>query len=82
MLKVISEGQAKAEGKLLEPESKLNLVMAEYKNVLSIRGDNTPEHARYLGYLDVKDLYPDVTPTTLETFIKEALKERMKPVYS
>jgi hypothetical protein len=56
-------------------ESKLNLVMAQYKTVLGIRGDNTPEHARYLGYLDVKELYPDVIPTTLETFIRQALGE-------
>jgi len=79
LLEIISGVQAKPGRNNLEPESKSNLVMAQYKNVLGIRGDNTPEHARYLGYLDVKELYPDVIPTSLETFIRHALEE-MKPI--
>lgn len=61
----------------------LQLAMAQYKYSLDIRGDNTPEHAKYLGYLDVKELYPDVESTPLETFITDAVEGgRTKPAYS
>jgi hypothetical protein len=58
------------------------LGMPEYKNLLGVRGDNTPEHAKYLGYLDAKELYPDFKATPLETYIQEAIQNKMKPIYS
>lgn len=36
----------------------------------AIRGDNTPENAKYLGYLVAKDLYPEVEVTSVDTFIR------------
>ena len=50
------------------------LGMAHYKNTLGIRGDNTPEHAKYLGYLDAKELYPDLVTMPLEDYIKGELQ--------
>lgn len=43
--------------------------MAEYRNLLGIRGENTPEYARYLGYLDARELYPDVELTSFENYV-------------
>jgi len=60
----------------------LKLSMAQYRNLLGIRGDNTPEHAKYLGYLAVKELYPDVGATPLESYIKDAFEGKVKTVYS
>ncbi|KAF4913285.1 Isoflavone reductase-like protein [Colletotrichum viniferum] len=67
---VITQGRAKS-GKenIKDVTILLNIAMAEYRNVLGIRGDNTPEKARSLGYLDARDLYPDVEVTTLENYI-------------
>ncbi|KAL1868418.1 hypothetical protein VTK73DRAFT_3712 [Phialemonium thermophilum] len=59
------------------------LKVAHFQYLLSwgIRGDNTPEYAAYLGYLNAKDLYPDVQYTTLETFAKELIEGKGQPVY-
>jgi hypothetical protein len=43
--------------------------VTEYKASWGIRGDNTPEHAAYLGYLDAKALYPDFKATTIDEFV-------------
>lgn len=37
----------------------------------AIRGDNTPEHAEYLGYLIAKDLYLDAEAKPINDFIRE-----------
>jgi hypothetical protein len=47
-----------------------------------IRGDNVSERAKYLGYLDARELYPDVEPTPLETLIQDMLEGRTKVIYS
>lgn len=48
--------------------------MAEYRNLLGIRGENTPEYARYLGYLDARELYPDVELTSFENYVRGILQ--------
>ncbi|KAJ4171219.1 hypothetical protein NW754_007365 [Fusarium falciforme] len=45
----------------------------QYWNSWGIRGDNTPEFAKYLGYLLAKDLYPDLEGRTFEAYVKDAL---------
>ncbi|KAJ4182731.1 hypothetical protein NW755_010228 [Fusarium falciforme] len=47
----------------------------------AIRGDNTPEYAKYLGYLDGKELYPDFEFTRFEDYVKAALEGTAKGVY-
>ncbi|KAM6517834.1 hypothetical protein FSOLCH5_006603 [Fusarium solani] len=47
----------------------------------AIRGDNTPDYARYLGYLDGKELYPDFTYVKFEDYVKAALEGEVKGVY-
>lgn len=65
-----------------EPAVMYKLGMAQYMNLLGIRGDNTPENAKYLGYLDVKELYPEVESTPFKHFIKDMLEQKLKPLYS
>lgn len=48
-------------------------VILEYAYNAWARGDNCPEKAKFLGYLDAKDLWPDLKAQTLEATIKEAL---------
>lgn len=59
----------------------LNKVMAEYQISWGVRGDNTPEYAKYLGYLTTKELYPDFDFVPFETFLREVLDGKMKGVY-
>ncbi|OAQ97461.1 hypothetical protein LLEC1_03549 [Akanthomyces lecanii] len=56
-------------------------VLAQYYLSWGIRGENTPEFARYLGYLDGKKLYPDVKLHTFEGYIHELLIGKGKGVY-
>ncbi|KAJ7687134.1 hypothetical protein B0H17DRAFT_939633 [Mycena rosella] len=45
-----------------------------------VRGDNTPEYAAYLGYLDARELYPDFRPRSFKDFIAELLEGKaVKP---
>lgn len=59
-----------------EPESIgsiINLAMHQYHWTKFVRGDNTPEHAAYLGYLNTRDLYPDFKHISFESFVKDEL---------
>lgn len=47
----------------------------------AIRGDNTPEYAGYLGYLDGKELYPDFEYVKFEDYVKAALNGTAQGVY-
>lgn len=47
-----------------------------------IRRDNTPENAKYLGYLDSRELYPDFKPIRFEELIKEILEGKAKKPYA
>lgn len=38
----------------------MSLALHQYASSWGVRGDNSPEAAKYLGYLDCKDLYPDI----------------------
>lgn len=56
------------------------LAMAQYFMSWGIRGDNTPEYARYLGYLDCKELYPEIEFNPFEKYVQSALDGTAKPV--
>ncbi|KAL2694915.1 hypothetical protein Neosp_001504 [[Neocosmospora] mangrovei] len=53
----------------------------QYWNTWGLRGDNTPEFAKYLGYLLAKDLYPDLEGRTLEAYVKDALDGKEKAAW-
>ncbi|KAJ7764698.1 hypothetical protein B0H16DRAFT_1673933 [Mycena metata] len=59
----------------------LQLVGQDYSYSKYVRGDNTPEYAKYLGYLDGTELYPDFRPTKFAEFARELLDGRMEKIY-
>ena len=51
-----------------------NFNVGQYRISWCVRGDNTPEYADYLGYLDFWKLFPDFTRgKRLEAFYREVL---------
>ncbi|TDZ35061.1 Isoflavone reductase-like protein A622 [Colletotrichum spinosum] len=53
----------------------------QYKKSWELRGDNTPEYARYLGHQIGKDLYPDLTGRSFEDYCRDALAGKGQPIY-
>jgi hypothetical protein len=49
----------------------MSVTVAEYGVSKYVRGDNTPENAEYLGYIDARKLYPDFKPISFENFLRE-----------
>jgi hypothetical protein len=47
-----------------------------------VRRDNSPENAKYLGYLDARELYPDFKPTKFEQVVEETLAGKGMSLYS
>jgi hypothetical protein len=64
-----------------DPQLLAAIGVLEYYYSLEIRGDNTPEHAEYLGYLNGKELYPDVQVETLEDYMKGVVGGTIERVY-
>ncbi|KAJ6552935.1 isoflavone reductase family protein [Mycena capillaripes] len=54
----------------------------DYNYCKYVRGDNTPEHAAYLGYLNARTLYPEFTPRTFRDFLGELLAGTIARPYS
>ncbi|KAI2620768.1 NAD(P)-binding protein [Hypomontagnella submonticulosa] len=52
----------------------LSLGMHQYIYSWGFRGDNTPESAAYLGYLNFKELYPGVVGKSMRTIFQEILE--------
>lgn len=50
--------------------TQLQLFGGQYQYSWGIRGDNTLEHAKYLGYLDAKELYPDLKPREFQDYVQ------------
>ncbi|EMR68639.1 putative isoflavone reductase family protein [Eutypa lata UCREL1] len=72
-----------AEEPLPAPDSVefVGLSQLQYWYSSGVRGDNSPEYARYLGYLLAKDLYPEFKGTTLEAYATEVMGGKGKRVY-
>ena len=47
-----------------------------------MREDNCPANAKYLGYLDTRELYPDFNPISFEHFVREVLQGEAKKLYA
>ncbi|KAJ4166564.1 hypothetical protein NW765_007803 [Fusarium oxysporum] len=57
------------------------VVKYQYFNSLGLRGDNTPEYARYLGYVDATELFPDMKVTTPEAYCQKVLSGKATTIY-
>lgn len=55
---------------------------AEYNRAKWVRGDGTLENAKYLGYLDARELYPEFQPMTFEAFVDELVGGGAKRPYA
>ncbi|CAG8060181.1 unnamed protein product [Penicillium nalgiovense] len=64
-----------------DPYKMMDYYQLTYQKSYDFMGENTPEYARYLGYLVGKDLYPDLEGISFETFFKETLETGLKPMY-
>ncbi|ETS83960.1 hypothetical protein PFICI_05836 [Pestalotiopsis fici W106-1] len=51
-------------------------MFVQYFNTVWVRGDNCPRYAKELGYMDAKELYPDLPFKTLEESMLETLQGR------
>lgn len=60
----------------------LALVPLQYNLSRTVRGDNQPEYAKYLGYLDSRDLYPDFEPRSFKSFVSEVLEGKAERAYN
>jgi len=56
-------------------------VILSYHYSKFVREDNCPANAKYLGYLDTRELYPDFNPISFEQFVREVLQGEAKKVY-
>ncbi|KAJ7055592.1 hypothetical protein C8F01DRAFT_1030149 [Mycena amicta] len=56
-------------------------ILRDYQYSKYIRGDNTPEYAAYLGYLDARELYPDFKPIKFREFLGELLEGKIERPY-
>jgi hypothetical protein len=60
----------------------MNVIGIEYAYSMFVRGDNSPEYAKYLGYLDARDLYPNFIPRPFQAFAKELLDGNAAKIFS
>ncbi|PVH90034.1 hypothetical protein DM02DRAFT_102713, partial [Periconia macrospinosa] len=60
------------------------LTCSEKQYVVSkyVRWDNTLENAKYLGYLDARELYPDLEPISFAAFVDDLLAGKAKRLYA
>ncbi|KAJ7236855.1 hypothetical protein B0H12DRAFT_1190825 [Mycena haematopus] len=67
-----------------QPENFMAQMMsfiADYQYSKYLRGDNTPAYAKYLGYLDARELYPEFQPITFRAFVAELLDGKVEAPY-
>lgn len=57
------------------------LVGAQYPYSWAVRGDNTPEYAKYLGYVTSKELYPDMEFVGFEEYFRGIMEGSARPAY-
>lgn len=77
----IVEADAKLEENPQDFVARAEKLGAQYSLSWGIRGENTPEFARYLGYLDGKELYPSVEFTSYESYVQEVVRGEAQGVY-
>lgn len=68
-----------------EPENQElfgRLASAEYEYSKYVRMDNRSEYARYLGYLNARELYPSLQPKKFGEFVKDLLDGKVRRPYS
>ena len=65
------EGRAAVARDPMDAAAQMKQGMSEYMLHLHFLQENTLENAKRLGYLDARELYPDIPAQSLEEFAKE-----------
>jgi hypothetical protein len=55
--------------------------IAQYLHSKYVRQDNQPCYAKFLGYLDGRELYPDFSPISFREFFAEVLSGKGRKPY-
>ena len=58
------------------------VVLLSYSYSKFAREDNCSANAKYLGYLDTRELYPDFKPIKFDQFVREVLQGEAKKPYA
>ncbi|KAK4212514.1 hypothetical protein QBC37DRAFT_191870 [Rhypophila decipiens] len=68
---------------LTDPSKYIAVATLQYLNSWGVRGDNTPEIAKYLGYLLASELYPELASQlrSLDEYFQEVLDGKGVPPY-
>ena len=73
--KGIEEGKRLQENDPNSLEAVMTVVAYQYMLNMYVLRENSLENAKKLGYLDVRELYPDIKPTTFEEYAKQAYSD-------
>ena len=63
-------------------QTRVGVYSAQYNYSKYIRVDNRLEYAKYLGYLDARELYPDFVPKGFREFAVDLLDGKVVRPYS
>ena len=69
--KDIVEGSAEFFKDPTDFSAALKFMVGQYMNSMHFLKENTLENAKKLGYLDARELYPDIPKHTLEEYAQE-----------
>ena len=69
--RLLAEGRKEFAADPKDQNAIYKLFMNEYEYSVSILGENTLENSKKLGYLDARELYPDIAAQSLEEYAKE-----------
>lgn len=81
LLILLDKARASFKHDFSDMKSTIKVIGLEYAYCKFVRNDNSPEYAKYLGYLDATDLYPDFVPRSFEEFAKELLDGKMAKLF-
>jgi hypothetical protein len=81
---VVSQLEAAKAEEAASGKTGLNMAVAiqSYAYSKFVREDNCPVNAKYLGYLDTREMYPDFKPISFEQFVREVLQGEAKKPYT
>lgn len=79
--KRINEGAVKLKDDPKNVALALPVIGGQYQRSWGVKGENTPEYAKYLGYVTSKELYPDLTFIKFEDYLKTVVDGKAKGVY-
>lgn len=61
---------------------KMGVMSLQYTYSKYVRNDNTPEYAKYLGYLDARELYPELKPKSFKQFVGDLVEGKVQRPYA